>query len=414
MTRKSKQKDSTKKGETNRRYSEKPARYQKSNRKKTSIAIAIGASLMILGHLGFWEIEKAIKQSRQSEEAKKASQQIVNQFQTDLESILNSSKTQEHSLKRLMPAKSDIQTERPEQEAKHKLNLSDVLYPWAKKKKIEQQTIETPEKTALKKQSLIKRQIKKNRPQISSFKDNGLKKIVIIIDDMGVNRKLSEETVDISAPLTLAFLPYAEGLKSITEDALYKGHELMIHMPMEPIKDGLDLGHISIRNTMSPEEIDKSLDDAFKSFNGYVGINNHMGSLVTQNQDIMNQVMNKLAERNLLFVDSKTISTSVAGDTAARHGLSYAERDVFLDHHETDAFVKESLEKLEAVAKRKGYAIAIGHPKRATIDGLKNWIPTLKEKGFEIVPISAVVQKDPSTKFTEVQAEPSAPLLTSP
>ncbi len=157
-------------------------------------------------------------------------------------------------------------------------------------------------------------------------------KIVIIIDDMGMDRKHSNQVIDIGAPLTLAFLPYAPQLKNITQRASAQGHELMIHMPMEPMKESLDPGPISIRVGMSEGEILKNLDKAFKSFDNYVGINNHMGSKVTQNEPILHLVMDQLAQRNLLFVDSKTISTSKAGAIAARHGLDYAERDVFLDH----------------------------------------------------------------------------------
>jgi hypothetical protein len=100
-----------------------------------------------------------------------------------------------------------------------------------------------------------------------------------------------------------------------------------------------------------------------------------------------------LKKRGLGFVDSKTIHDSVAGDMARRYGLDYAERDVFLDHQDNEVFVENALAKLERVALEKGSAIAIGHPKDSTIAVLNRWLPTLKERGFEVVSVSEVLNR---------------------
>ena len=105
---------------------------------------------------------------------------------------------------------------------------------------------------------------------------------------------------------------------------------------------------------MSREEIKQNLALAFESFEGYVGINNHMGSKLTQNAEIMQWVMEELKPRDLIFVDSKTIPTSVAWEKAALSGLRYAERDVFLDHEETLEFSLKALKSIEYIALHKG------------------------------------------------------------
>lgn len=247
--------------------------------------------------------------------------------------------------------------------------------------------------------------VKQNK---QSWKDNAVPvdmpkrggKVVIIIDDMGMSHDLSQQTIDLPAPLTLAFLPYAPNLESMTERAHKKGHELMIHMPMEPMNPDLDVGSIALLDDMTEAQLQEAMEKAFNSFDHYVGINNHMGSRLTQNEQAMHVVMNELARRGLLFVDSKTISTSVAGKLAAQHGLDYAERDVFLDHENTDEFVADALQRLEHIARQKGYAIAIGHPKKVTVNGLKKWLPTLASKGLTVVPVSAVVKNDGTVKLT--------------
>lgn len=218
-------------------------------------------------------------------------------------------------------------------------------------------------------------------------------KVVIIIDDMGMDRKNSNRTIELPGPLTLAFLPYAPQLAAITQSAKDHGHELIIHVPMQPTDTKLNMGPLALKDGLSREEFDLMLGRIFDSFQGYVGINNHMGSKLTQEREEMGWVMEALKSRNLFFVDSKTIGNSVASSVADEYGLPHADRDVFLDHEPTPEFVASALRKLEKIAHARGYAIAIGHPKTATIEGLKAWLPHLKEKGLELVPVSDVLTK---------------------
>ena len=304
-------------------------RYPQKDGKKTALIILIGSLIMISGHLSWWEIEDYLNKNLQTGYIP----------QTKMEA--------------LSPAK----------------NLNDTALHEPKAPIIETTS----------------------NDRIATFK--GQKKIVIIIDDMGVNERLSKQIMALPAPLTLAFLPYAENVAVLAKHAKDKGHELMIHMPMEPLSADIDTGPIAIHNDMSPEDITANLDKAFKALNGYVGINNHMGSKVTQNLEIMEQVMRTLKGRGLYFIDSVTIGSTVAARKAAEHNLNYAERDVFLDHEETEKFVKNALKKLEKKSEERGFAIAIGHPKEHTIKALKTWIPKAKKRGFDIIPASAVVAK---------------------
>jgi len=214
-------------------------------------------------------------------------------------------------------------------------------------------------------------------------------RIAIVIDDVGMNRTQSKAVIDIKdVPMTLAFLPYAPNLSALTEPARAAGHELMIHMPMEPMDGSIDTGAIALKSNMDDAGLRDMLNKAFASFDGYVGLNNHMGSRLTQDKHAMDLVMDVLGERGLFYLDSKTISTSIAARSARESGLSHAERDVFLDHEDTLSFARSALKKLEKVALEKGHAIAIGHPKKNTVAALKEWIPTLEARGFEIVPVS--------------------------
>jgi polysaccharide deacetylase 2 family uncharacterized protein YibQ len=236
--------------------------------------------------------------------------------------------------------------------------------------------------------------------------DGSKPKIAIIIDDMGMNRTNGFRLIEMDAPLTLAFLPYAPHLDDITAAAQDAGHELMIHMPMEAMDGTQNLGGIALKKGMQAEAIEEQLGKAFESFDGYKGLNNHMGSRLTQDQAAMNVVMKALRKKDLYFVDSVTIGSSVAGQSAWDAGLRTAVRDVFLDHEDHIGFVRKALKKTENAAKRQGYAIAIGHPKNSTIQGLKEWLPTLEAKGFEIVHASALVRRDATAGLLAQEEKP--------
>jgi hypothetical protein len=248
-------------------------------------------------------------------------------------------------------------------------------------------------------------------------------KIIVIIDDMGMDRKHSNQIVELPGPLTLAFLPYAPHLDTLTAAAKAKGDELMIHMPMEAMDKRQNPGPIAIKSGMSEDEMKSMLEKAFNSFTGYVGLNNHMGSRMTKDEKAMRLVMAELKKRDLFFVDSKTIGSSVAEQMASEAGIRHAERDVFLDNDNTTENVRRELHVLERIADKKGYAIAIGHPREATVQVLKEWLPTLKGRGFELVPVSTVTRKSkivsapeeetPAAGTESVAVTPSLPSFDS-
>ncbi len=237
--------------------------------------------------------------------------------------------------------------------------------------------------------------IEEEKTQLYEYKEpEGKGMIAIIIDDMGIS--LRSKLVEIlPAPLTLSYLPYAKNLQERTARAVQNGHEIMVHMPMEPMSEYMDTGPKVLSSSQNDAEFGETLDWGLSQFDGFIGINNHMGSKLTQDKEAMRRVMDYLKEKdkNLFFVDSKTISSSIAADIARKAGIPYAERDIFLDHEQTPEFIAKALKQLEEIAGSRGYAIAIGHPHKETIAALKAWIPTLKDKGLTLVPISKLIKQ---------------------
>ncbi|MDA0787156.1 MAG: divergent polysaccharide deacetylase family protein [Proteobacteria bacterium] len=213
--------------------------------------------------------------------------------------------------------------------------------------------------------------------------------IAIVIDDMGLDRPRSVRTTALPAPLTLAYLAYANDLGAQTETARAAGHELLVHVPMEP-GPGADPGPNALLTTLTPEELNRRIEWNLSQFTRFVGINNHMGSKATSDLPSMVSVMSQLRDRGLLFLDSRTSGATVAYAEAERQGVPALRRDVFLDHDPSPIAVRAALLQVEQVARRQGHAIAIGHPKDATIDALAEWLPDVRARGFALVPVSAV------------------------
>ncbi|MHA1565708.1 MAG: divergent polysaccharide deacetylase family protein [Alphaproteobacteria bacterium] len=215
--------------------------------------------------------------------------------------------------------------------------------------------------------------------------------IAVVIDDMGLDRRRSREIVALPAPLTVSYLAYARDLPAQTEAAHAAGHELMLHVPMEPYNPDADPGPDALLKDLGEAELTTRLVKALGRFPGYVGVNNHMGSRFTEDEAGMRVVMSVLRSRGLLFVDSRTSGDSVAYDVAKEYDVPTIPRDVFLDHDPTRDAVLEALAELEDVARRNGYAVAIGHPRDVTIEALREWIPQAKKRGFVFVPVSKAI-----------------------
>lgn len=214
--------------------------------------------------------------------------------------------------------------------------------------------------------------------------------VAVVIDDMGLDRKRSARTVRLPGPLTLSWLPYAEDLPAQTAAARAAGHELMVHLPMEPSVPA-NPGPDPLLTGLDAAENLRRLDRALDRFPGFVGVNNHMGSRFTADAAALRPILAEIKRRGYFWLDSRTAPKSQGMATAADLGMPWAGRDVFLDHVMSAGEVAKSLARLEAVAKQTGAAVAIGHPHDVTIDALTRWLPELPSRGLTLVPMSALV-----------------------
>ncbi|MEN3973842.1 divergent polysaccharide deacetylase family protein [Emcibacter sp. SYSU 3D8] len=219
--------------------------------------------------------------------------------------------------------------------------------------------------------------------------------IAVVIDDVGLNRARADDVMALPAAVTLAFMPYGENIQAQVDKARTLGHEVMLHLPMQPESDKEDPGPKALLTTLPTQELQDRVVWNMDRFTGYVGFNNHMGSKFTADQEGMGVVMREAAKRGLMFLDSRTTPRTAGPAAAARFGVPLLNRDIFIDNLATEAAVRAQLDKAAEMARKRGVAIIIGHPHTATVAALRAWIPTLQD--VTLVPITAVLNQPAPT-----------------
>ncbi len=234
---------------------------------------------------------------------------------------------------------------------------------------------------------------KNNDPINDNDETNNFRgKLAIVIDDLGYNPDLNERLMELDEDLTVAILPFLKNTQKAVDDFSERDNfELILHMPMEPI--GME--HIEdqmLMSTYSKEEMNSLLTEAISEMNGQVsGINNHKGSKFTSDEQKMREFLSLIKEKDLFFVDSYTINTSVGKTVAKEMSIPTAKRDVFLDYVDDEEAIREKLFEARDLALENGSAIAIGHHKEKTLKILKEELPELKKTGVKLVKISELL-----------------------
>jgi polysaccharide deacetylase 2 family uncharacterized protein YibQ len=201
-----------------------------------------------------------------------------------------------------------------------------------------------------------------------------------------------ERVIGLPGPLTLSWFPFASYLPAKVATASRRGHEAILHMPMQSYSNSTaQTGPGPLRVDL-PDSVNlELLQNALDAVPNIVGMNNHMGSVATRAAPLMDIMAAALLARGMLFLDSVTVAHSVALARAKLGGVLAASRDVFIDHVPDPVVIQRQLAEVEATSLRQGYAIAIGHPHGYTLDALEAWLPSLANKGFVLWPLSATV-----------------------
>lgn len=217
--------------------------------------------------------------------------------------------------------------------------------------------------------------------------------VAIIIDDLGYKLTQDQRAVNLPGQVTYAFLPHTPHVKTLAETVNARGNDIMLHLPMQAMMETFYLGPGALTNDMSEQAFRESVIESIRSIPHIKGVNNHMGSLITSQADSMQWLMAELAQTDLYFVDSRTTVETLAEQTANQYQIKNTRRNVFLDHELNRPAIEFQFNRLIALAKKHGSAVAIGHPFKQTLDVLEEKIPQLKTAGIRLIPVSELIQQ---------------------
>lgn len=224
-------------------------------------------------------------------------------------------------------------------------------------------------------------------------------KIAIVIDDIGY-RATDKSALHLPKQITFSVLPHTPYGRQLAEQGNLQQREILLHVPMESINNLL-LGPGAITSKMTEENVKKTLSASMADIPHVIGINNHMGSRLTQMSEPMSWTMQFLKDNNLFFLDSRTSKFSQAEHVAQRIGVPSLHRHIFLDNTVNEAYIEQQFKKLIAISKRDGVVVAIAHPHPATLNVLTKMLPTLAGNDIELVTISQLLPHQLPTQLVQ-------------
>jgi len=228
---------------------------------------------------------------------------------------------------------------------------------------------------------------------LTPIAEPGRPAISIIIDDLGNLRDRDLRAIRLPGAITYAFLPHTPHARELANLANRLDKEVMLHLPMEAM-DHNRLGPGGLTLDMTRQQFLRQLRDDIDAVPHLAGINNHMGSLLTQHPGHMRWLMQELEQHDdLYFVDSYTTKTSVAVQAANENWVPNIRRDVFLDSDRDREKIRAELRRTVRLAHKHGIALAIGHPYPETLDVLEQELPRLAAEGIEILPVSQLLDQ---------------------
>ncbi|MDU2008015.1 divergent polysaccharide deacetylase family protein [Campylobacter concisus] len=253
---------------------------------------------------------------------------------------------------------------------KENLKHSEILKP------------ELAKKSEVEPSSKAKKQIYSEKPQKESAKKDdfavvpftpnssvkGRAKLVLIIDDVATFEHASM-VKSIGLKITPSIFP-ATKTHPDTPNIARTFEFYMIHLPMQAKHfDSPEIGTLTVNESF--ESMHEKIKKIRRDFPRAKYTNNHTGSRFTSDYDAMDKAYRALIEQGFIFVDSKTIAQTAVARAAKKYNQPYISRDIFLDDDPSASAVRRELVAAVNLAKKRGYAIAIGHPKKNTIAVIK-------------------------------------------
>lgn len=215
-------------------------------------------------------------------------------------------------------------------------------------------------------------------------------KLVFVFDDAGQNMNHLEKFMNLPFPITVAVLPKLTYSRASADRIRKAGKEVILHQPMQALNLNVNPGPGAITPDMSLYDIEMLVKENIAEVGAISGMNNHEGSMITEDENRISVVMQTLSNMGLYFLDSRTTSQTRVPQAAMSLGLSYYERNIFIDNTQNVSDMVKEIEKGLNIANQKGLAIMIGHiwSAKTLPNLLMELYPVLVKKGYKFTTVS--------------------------
>jgi hypothetical protein len=217
-------------------------------------------------------------------------------------------------------------------------------------------------------------------------------RVAIVIGGLGVSQHATQEAIKKLPPsVSLAFAPYGSDLERQVARAREDGHEVLLHLPMEPFDyPDNDPGPQTLLSSLPAEQNRDRLHWLLSRFPGFIGVVNYMGAKLTATEPALSPVIKEVGDRGLLWLDDGSSGRSLAPRLAAGLGLSAARTDIVIDAVQRAGEIDAALQRLEDAARRNGSAVGMGSALPVTVERVQRWARAAESRGVILVPVSAI------------------------
>ena len=208
--------------------------------------------------------------------------------------------------------------------------------------------------------------------------------LALIIDDVGYDMRAFQRLLELPLNMTISILPDSPYAAEAARMAHQHGLTVMLHMPMQTAnpKYKQKMERFYLHKDMTKQAFTDVFEAALAKVPYVVGINNHMGSLLTEDSKSMLWLTELCAKHDLFFIDSRTSSASVGAKIAEETGISWNERDIFLDHSVETEKLQHAWDSAISCAKRNDHCILLAHPHKETVTFLEQQIQAINHQQF--------------------------------
>lgn len=214
--------------------------------------------------------------------------------------------------------------------------------------------------------------------------------LCVVFDDGGQNISQLKKCVALPFPVTVAVLPRLAHSAESARIVRQSKNEVILHQPMQAMNLNVNPGAGAIKPDMTENEVFATLSQNIAEIAPIAGMNNHEGSLITENEVLVSFILQAASEKGIYFLDSRTSSATKVPSVAMEMGMGWYQRDIFLDNQKTRENYLAELKKGLDIANKKGHVIMIGHVWSAESlpAFLEEAYPELALKGYRFSTVS--------------------------